>query len=258
MRFFPVLLLPLLFASACAHRLAPGALSDIKRPAFVSRIDKDSGPTSTVFHDDESYAARLAERKLDVPEADRRMSRRMAKGISRFETSDRIRAVVMSELPPEPPWSNALHPATVASALETLLVQEVPPKDPDYERLKHAGADSVVEFVVRNYGMRSKEGKGFAFVEGYGRFFRIDGGQIWTKSFAADGLAMGRAPLDPFAVSKDPQLFRNEMAFLLNAVGAELAKELSPQESAASREREQKPAMDKGAPAEAQPDSDEL
>jgi len=131
----------------CAYRpLSPGGLRQVHRPAFVSWIEDGGGPKSRVFREDPSYQDKL--KRLDPKEADRRLQVKLGRAVTRFETSDRLRAVALANLPKQPPWTSAVDPAKVASALESFLVEEVPANPPDYELLKPLGADAAVEFVA--------------------------------------------------------------------------------------------------------------
>jgi hypothetical protein len=210
----------------CAHRqLASGDLNRVQRPAFVSWIADGAGPKAGVFREDSAYEGKL--KRLDAKEADRRLQAKLAKGMSRFETSDRLRAVALANLPRERPWINTVDPASVASALESFLVEEVPANPPDYELLKPLGADSVVEFVIEDYGMRSSGGRARAYVSGYGRMFLLGSSELWHESFRTES---AEAPgLDPFQVGQEPELFRAELAKLLDSVALQFARDLNPE-----------------------------
>lgn len=216
-------------ATGCSHVALRGSdLDRVNHPAFVSRIVEGAGPESHVFEDDSSYDAKL--RSLSEPEADRRLRLKLVRAITRFEISDRLRADTLAFLPHEEPWTHTVPPASVASALESFLVEEVPAHAPDYRLLEPLGADAVVEFVVTGYGMRSDDGKAGAFVKGYGRMFRLsDGEEIWRESFSRDALDEGMKPLDPFWVGKRPELFRSQIDALLDETARQFAKELSPE-----------------------------
>lgn len=196
----------------------------MRRPAFVSWIEDGAGPKSRVFRDDSAYQGKL--QRLEPKEADRRLQAKLAKAISRFETSDRIRAVTLANLPRQPPWTKAVDPAKVASALESFLVEEVPANPPDYELLKPLGADSIVEFVVEDYGLHSGQGRARAYVSGRARMFRLGGPVIWRDSFRLEQTA--QPGLDPFRVAEEPDLFRTQFSQLLDAAAARFATELNP------------------------------
>jgi hypothetical protein len=138
--------------------------------------------------------------------------------------------VTYAQLPKnERPWNNAVDPAAVASALESFLVEEVPPRvPPDYNLLKPLGTDAIVEFVIQDYGLHSANGHAGAYVAGYGRMFVLGGSQVWRQSFRLDQLEAGTSDLDPFQLAKDPELFRAQLSSLLEKAALQLARGLSP------------------------------
>lgn len=210
----------------CAHlRLSGGDLDKVVKPAFVSRIEEGAGPKSLVFREDDVYRDKL--KRLDPKEADRRLQVKLLQ-TSRFAISERLRAVTLSHLPAEAPWNQTVSGALVAQALESFLVEEVPANAPDFQLLKPLGADAVVEFVVQDYGMRSEAGRAGAYVRGFARMFMLEGGEIWRRPFDEDEVRDHVATLDPFQVGKDPTIFRNQMARLLDKVARECADELAP------------------------------
>lgn len=197
------------------------------RPAFLGRIEENAGPAARVFREDVTYREKL--KRLDPKEADRRLQLKLAGSVTRFEVSDRLRAVAFSQLPKERPWSNTVDPAAVAGALESFLVEHVPANPPDYDLLKTLGADAVVEFVVEEYGLRSEKGHSGAYAVGHARLFLIDGATLWRRSFKIDRAADQTLPsLDPFEVAKEPERFRVELSAILDQLGLQLAKDLSP------------------------------
>ncbi len=216
-------------AVGCARtQLRPSDLERFSRPAFVSRIEENAGPVTEVFRSDTTYKPKLDREKIAVAEADRRLKLKLEKGVSRYEISERMRATTFARLPKTSPWTNTVDQAQVASALQTYLVQEVPADVPDYNLLRPLGADAVLEFVVERYGVRSNQGKAGLFVEGYGRLFLLDGGKLWHRAFKIDQVDAKAATLDPFRAAKDPTLFRDQMALLVDSVAAQFAKDLSP------------------------------
>jgi hypothetical protein len=202
------------------------------RPALVARIEEGAGPRSIVFRDDGAYGNKL--KKLDPKEADRRLQVKLAQGVSRFEVSDSLRANTLAMLPESSPWANAVHPGEVARALESFLVEEVPANAPDYDLLKPLGADSVVEFVIEEYGMRSSGGRAGVYVLGYARMFFLDGGgNQYIRKFRADEVQSGLPHLDPFLVAKDKNriLFRRHITQIMIKVAELISKDLNPRGS---------------------------
>jgi hypothetical protein len=218
----------LLFAG-CAHRTLAGSdLDRVRTPAFISRIESEAGPKADVFRADGAYDKKLAPQRLNSKEADRRLQNKLTRGMTRFQIADRLRAATSALLPKEPPWMHTVNPASVASALQSFLVEEVPANAPDYQLLKPLGADAIVEFVVTDYGMRSSRGRAGAYIQGYGRMFFIDGPEIWRRAFRGDQVEDEVPHVDPFKVARDPALYRSNMDKLIDAVAEQFAKDLSP------------------------------
>jgi hypothetical protein len=219
----------------CAHlSLSRSELDRVKRPAFIGRIEEEGGPKSLVYRQDRTYASKL--NRVEPKEADRRLQVKLTQAVSRFEVADRLRAVVLSRLPREPPWSNVVDPVQVANVLESYLVQEVPANPPDYELLKPLGADAVVEFVIEEFGLRCDSGRCGVFVTGYGRMFSLGGSEIWRSHFSVDRSHARDASLDPFAVAQEPDAFRRQLAAVLDGVGERFAQELNPPKAPASEQ----------------------
>ena len=224
--------LALLLASGCAsQRLAGADLDRVQRPAFISRIEDGAGPKSHVFREDSAYRNKL--KKLEPVEADRRLTVKLLQAVTRFEISERLRVTTLSQLPREFPWTHVVDPARVASVLESFLVEEVPANAPDYDLVASLGADTIVEFVIQDYGMRSEDGRAGAYLRGYGRMFTLDGRtEVWRRPFAMDQVAEGKEHLDPFKVGKDPSLFRAAMTSMLDEVARMFVKDLTPTDRA--------------------------
>jgi hypothetical protein len=211
----------------CAHTSVSGSdLRGVQHPAFISRVEEGAGPRSRVFRDDGSYGPEL--KRLEPAEADRRMSDRLGKGMTRFEIAERLRATTVSKLPRERPWSEAVDPAAVAQVLQSFLVEEIPAKPPDYEQVAALGADALVEFVIEEFGTRSQGGKTGAYMLGYGRMFRPHGGELWSRRFRVDTLEAGLPGVDPFKLAKDPGMWSHLMEEMLDGVAMQFAKDLSP------------------------------
>lgn len=218
-----------MLALACGHRRLSGSeLDRVQRPAFISRIEDEAGPRAWVFREDGAYGGKL--KKLDAKEADRRLAVKLQRGLTRFELSDRLRATTLSGLRGESPWTNTLDPASVATVLESFLVEEVPANPPDYELLRPLGVDAVVEFVISDYGMRSRNGRAGAYFKGYARMFFLDGGEAWRHPIDEDELELSTPHLDPFAVGKSPELYRARMVALVDRLAKRFITELSPKD----------------------------
>ncbi|MBN8468149.1 hypothetical protein JYJ95_16630 [Corallococcus exiguus] len=222
------------FTAGCASQRLSGAdLDRVQRPAFISRIEDGAGPKSKVFQEDSAYSDKL--KKLEPKEADRRLTVKLQQAVTRFELSERLRVTTLSRLPEEAPWTDAVDPARVASALESFLVEEVPANAPDYDLMAPLGADTIVEFVIQDYGMRSDDGHAGAYLKGYGRMFRVDGrSELWRRPFDLDAVEQGAQHLDPFKVGKEPELFRLAMTALLDKVADMFVKDLTPNRKGAA------------------------
>src|SRR5687768_8113712 len=110
------LLLLGLMATGCAHNaLSGGELDSVRRPAFVARTLKNAGPKAKVFQSDGSYKAKLG--NMETREADRRLEKKLNRGMNRWEVSERLRASTAALLPKESPWTEAVDPADVARVL---------------------------------------------------------------------------------------------------------------------------------------------
>ena len=209
----PSLALLLLAAAACSHSQLSGAdLDRVQHPAYVGRVAEGAGPKAP---------ATSAGQAKEVAA--------MNAAISRFEMSERLRSQLSSALRTEKPWSGAVPAAKVASALETFLVEQVPAVPPDYTRLKPLGADSVVELVIEDFGLRSESGSGQTYVRGTARMFLLaDGTELWRTSFQRTGPEQGLPALEPAAVVTDAAPYGVQMRALLDAAAAGLAQDLSP------------------------------
>ncbi|HZH77604.1 MAG TPA: hypothetical protein VEY88_16380 [Archangium sp.] len=221
--------LALLAAGCASQRLAGADLDRVARPAFISRIELDAGPRSLVFREDAAYKDKL--KKLEPKEADRRLQAKLTAAVTRFEVSERLRVNTFRQLPPERPWVNTLNPARVATILESFLVEEVPANAPDYDLLSRLGADTVVEFVIQDYGMRSDKGRAGAYIRGYARMFRLNGRtELWRHPFQVDRVSEGSEHLDPFKVGKEPMLFRQQITEMLDVLAERFAQDLTPKD----------------------------
>jgi len=216
------------FVTGCGTtRLSGASLDRVVQPAFISRIEETAGPKSVVFREDDTYGEKL--KKLEPKEADRRLQAKLVRAVTRFEISERLRVNTINQLPRERPWTSIVDAARVATALESFLVEEVPANAPDYDLLVPLGADTVVEFVIQDYGMRSEKGHAGAYVKGYGRMFKLDGrSEVWRRPFEVDQIEAGAPHLDPFKVGKEPDLFRQAITSLLDVVAERFSKDLQP------------------------------
>jgi len=214
--------------AGCAHTVLEGSdLDRVQHPAFVSRVADEAGPRVSVYRSDSAQASKLVGTSPEA--ADRKIQESIRPVLSRFEAAERLRSHVHAAIQSERPWSQAVPPSQVASALETFLVQEEPSTAPDYGRLRPLGADSVVEFVIEEYGVRTEKGVPQTWVQGTGRMFRLgDGGELWRSGFSGTSTEAGLPPLDPSTLDSNPRPFREQMVAVLDAVSVRLARQLSP------------------------------
>ncbi|MCL2179030.1 MAG: hypothetical protein FWC28_02950 [Proteobacteria bacterium] len=217
-----------LLGMGCAHKsLDVATLSTIQKPAFVGRILKDAGPKATVFTDDNSFREGL--KKLEPAEGNRRMAARMLKGLPHYELSDGLRARTMLRLGTTTPFQNAADPSQVARTLGIFLTQDEADSEPNYQALSQLNVDSIIEFVIEEYGIRSAQGKLRFWVSGHGRMFRLQGGgTLWKRSFYAEEEASTLPTIDPFVMAKDSSLYRNRIHWVLDTVAQKFAEDLSP------------------------------
>ena len=213
--------------AGCAHGNLEGSdLDRVQHPAFVSRVADEAGPRVNVYRSDSAQAATLGTTSPET--ADKKLEDSLRPAMPKFEAAERLRSHVHAAIQTEKPWSQAIPPSQVASALETFLVQEVPGSPPDYARLKPLGADSVVEFVIEEYGVRTEKGVPQTWVKGTGRMFRLDGGELWHTGFSKTSTEAGLKPLDPSGLASDPRPFHEQMVAVLDSVSVQLARQLSP------------------------------
>ena len=229
-----------LWFSACAHvELTQRALDSVSKPAIVSRLAQPK-PVSTVFRQDSTYNEALGQKSISPAEGDRRLAEKLTRGsteggpsMSRFELTDTLRAQTLAFLPRGIPWTDAVSAADVARVLETLLVEDASAKEPDYEQLAQLGADSVVELIIEEYGMHSEKGRAGIYVVGTARLMRLDGAVLYQRKFISDEVKAGLETLNPFAVAKNPPVFRDRMKTVLTAIAEKIAEDLTPSGAAA-------------------------
>jgi hypothetical protein len=203
-----------LAAFGCSHAQLSGTdLDRVQRPAYVGRVAEGAGPKAGGGTDS----------------ADAQLVSAMNAAIGKFEVSERLRSQVSVALKGEKPWSNAVPASQVASALETFLVERVPAVAPDYDRLRPTGADSVVELVVEEYGLRPEAGGSQSYVRGYARMFLLAGGsELWRTDFQRSAGGQGLPALDRTAVQSNAGPYGDQMRSLLDGVAVALAQELTP------------------------------
>ncbi len=206
----------MLATCACTHPQLTGAeLDHVQRPAFVGRLADGAGPKAQGLP-----ASGPSEAQLLAA---------MNAAIGKFEVSERLRSQLAVALRGQAPWSNAVPASQVASALETFLVERVPPVPPDYNRLKPTGADSVLELVVEDYGLKAQGTTAQSYLRGYARLFLLaDGTELWRVGFERAGTSEGLHALDIAGLSSDAAPYGSQLRTLLDATALELGRQLSP------------------------------
>lgn len=220
-------------ALGCAHiALTPEAGDRIDVPVIIARL-ADSQARSNVFRADGSYRQQLV--PLDAAEGDRRLAEKLTKGsveggpsMNRFEITDTLRAQTLAFLPRGHPWSRTVNPVEVARVLESFLIEDAAAGRLDYSRLKELGADTVLEYVVEEYGMRSVNGVAGVYVVGTARLSTLDGALLYQRRFFSDEVKAGFEHLDPFDVAKTPNLFRVRLKRVLTAIAEQIAEDVAP------------------------------
>ncbi|MFN7130732.1 MAG: hypothetical protein ACK4N5_01540 [Myxococcales bacterium] len=223
-RYEALALAAMFVASGCGghKRLDPAALQRVESVAIVVRVVQ--GPLVLVAQ----AAPALADPPTASPvESDKRLAGQLASQMRRFEASERLRGAVANKLPPEPPWSRALPAVEVATALQALLVDDRA-GDFDYEALRKRGASAVLELVVREFGVRHRDGATGVFWEGTGRLLELGSGDVlWRAPLSYDEAA------DPGGERRDVAVLRNggfreAMFEMIERISDQVVAELAP------------------------------
>ncbi len=192
----------------CApHRLDPGSARDIRRLAVVSRVAK--GPVVTGLRGDE---------------VDRAFAKSLAAQVRPFEMAERVRASLLARMPPGQPWSQAMPAIEVATALESLLVEDRATPT-DLRVLRDRGADAVLLLEVQEYGVHERNGAAGLFVRGQGRLFLFDGGTLWSGALDCDQLDPGGETVDLEAMRDGG--FRDAVIALVDRMSTRVAPSLA-------------------------------
>ncbi|MGC4113464.1 MAG: hypothetical protein QM765_02095 [Myxococcales bacterium] len=223
---FTTRIVPLGFALAClltgcAHaQLSEGSLTDVHRLAVVVRASP--GPSVSVAAAGENKAYPT----LAASESDARLKETLSKQVTVFEIEERLRATLMAHLPETAPWSTAMPAAEVATVLQSLLVVDRT-QPVDYDALRGAGADAVLELKVAEWGVRHQAGKSGLYLKGAGKLFRLPGKSgIWANTLDID---LAKDPeveaVDVIAVRNGG--FREAVITLLEKLSARVAGQLA-------------------------------
>lgn len=156
-------------------------MTEIHQLAVVVRAASGPKVTVAVHNPGEGRAFPT----LSPADADRRLEEIIAKQVTVFELEQRIREALLARLPQEPPWSTALPAATVATALQSFLIVDRTVSI-DYEALRAAGADAVLELRVAEWGV-THQGKTGLFLHGNGRLVTLPGEWgVWADVLDTD------------------------------------------------------------------------
>jgi hypothetical protein len=218
-RFGPAVAIVVAVAGlACApHRLDPGRARDLRRLAVVSRVAK--GPAASVA----SAGAKGAPGEA-VEEANRALAEALARQVRPFEMAERVRVSLLAHLPTAHPWTQVMPAIEVATALDSLLVEDATVLV-DYAALQQHGADSVLLLEVSEYGVHSRAGTVGLYMKGKGRLFVLGGPTLWSGALDYDQLEDGGESADPAALGKGG--FRDAVIELLDQMSARVAASLA-------------------------------
>lgn len=224
----------LVVAASCAHMpVDKGGLDALKRPAIVARL-VDPVPKADVFQKDGSLFAKVGGKSPKA--ADDELARVLLKGdprngltINRYEIVDAVASKTRHYLHKQHPWSQALTAVEVARVLETFLVEDRAQGKPNYQRLRDAGADSVLEILLEEYGMRAANGRVGVYVLGTAKLMTLDGAVLYARSFVSDETGTTAVEgTDPADVLARPPLFREHLQVVLTAISETVADDLTP------------------------------
>jgi hypothetical protein len=211
------------FLSGCPkHKeLSPSSLNDLRRLAVVVRVAGEP----LVSLADSSGAVKPIDQKLSSQQ-DATFGAALRKQVRRKEVQERLREAVLAKLPQTPPWSTSLPAIEVATALETLLIDEGL-KPLDYDALAARGADGVLQLEIAEWGLHARQGRPGLYVKGEGKLIKIDGGLVWGASLDFDELA------DPAAEAQDAVAlrdggFRDAIIGLVGKLSDRIAAQLNP------------------------------
>lgn len=208
---------------ACAHKpLDPRSLEEVRRLAIVVRVVEAAAVNVARANSGEGRAYP----ELSPADADAALAAQLAQQVGVFELEERIRAALVSRLPPLPPWTDSMPSIEVATSLDWLLVDDRS-GPPDYRTLAARGSNSVLEIVVERHGVRHRAGKTALFARGNARLFLLDGRTLWKAPFEVDQTADPEAPALDVVELRDGG-YRDALVGLVGSVTEQIAKELSP------------------------------
>jgi hypothetical protein len=222
-RFGPaVAIVAALAGVACApHRLDPDHARDLRRLAVISRVAK--GPAASVASAGaKGVPGEAAEEAAE--ESDRALAEALARQVRPFEMAERVRVSLLAHLPAAHPWTQVMPPIEVATALDSLLVEDAT-APVDYAALQRRGVDSVLLLEVSEYGVHGRAGAVGLYMKGKGRLFVLGGPTLWSGALDYDQLEAGGDPADTAALGKGG--FRDAVIELLDQMSARVAASLA-------------------------------
>jgi hypothetical protein len=214
----------LFLSSGCGRYkpVDPAAVRTLRRVAIVAHVD--SGPLAMVA---QVAARESGGNRMGVPEElDKRLAAALVKQVRRFELQERLRAEVVRKLPSHPPWSTAVPAVEVATALQSLLVEDRS-GDIDLAPLAARGVDSVLELSIAEFGVRRDKGRTSLYVMGDARLFTLEGVTLWKFPLDTE---------DPASEGRDVRElqeggFRDATIELVDALANRIAADLTDREA---------------------------
>jgi hypothetical protein len=225
---FPFVLLALIGACAREVSVKPERLSEAKRIAIVSRVEH--GPSVLVARS-EPGGLSLFPGETDARKLDEKIATVLARKVSRFQVSERLRAGLVRDLPPRPPWTQLVPAVDVASALETLLV-DTRDEPPDFGNLRGTHADAVLDLAVKDFGVVRRQGKVGLYCTVAAQLFTLEGRDtIYRRTIDLDDARDGRGDLEPLLLlSGGGTDYRDDLEGMLGRLSHEIALDLGGRE----------------------------
>ena len=239
-----VLLTAALLGAGCSRyrALDPDHERELHRVAILAHVD--SGPVVQVAQVDPKEGR--AYPTLAPAEADKKLAGALLGQVRRFELQERLRAALVERLPARPPWTTTLPAVEVATALQSLLVEDRS-GDIDYKALWSRGADSVLELTVSEFGVHTVKGRTGLYLKGDGRLFTREGSTLWKAPLDLDdALDLNAEPANVVALRDGG--FREAIIGLVGRLSERLADDLRAREEKAPGEPAKGPAEPPVAP----------
>jgi hypothetical protein len=201
-------------------RLNPNSLREVHRLAIVVRVTP--GPMVRVAQEDSKLNRAYPD--VSPEEADRALGVVLARQVRPFEIEERVRASLVQRLPAAPPWSTAMPAVEVATALESLLIEDRT-QAVSYQALAAHDADAVLQLDIKEYGVLNRGGHTGLYLKGEGRLFMLGGSTLWRSRFLIETTEGGAGAVDLVALRDGG--FRDAVVGLVNQTADWLAQELA-------------------------------